>query len=369
MNQNSSGYSMRGNSNPLTSDEIDPVYMCVGDTYFNKYGIPGSNLQLDYCPRFMGTRCAKQWDNMCDAYLYGSDYDSGGFKHVNKEFLAEVAKAKYCRLASDAPGAHCANRCESFLPINGTSVQICENIGTQNWLDTKDEQDLAGDFPQSARLSPISPIYLGYCPETCDASTMMNPDMLTDQDEVLNKCLANGACENVLMDLAYNIVKNNDQGKVTNQGFLKLIDLAKLDVPINVNTAAKIAINYGIPGPDALTILKDATEGGVSNIIPQATKEGYDAMVGSINPGSMNFSASRSSGPVSPMSGMRAVGPVQPMNNTRAVVQPMVGPVQPKSREHFLVHSSNSRMLSLCFFLIVFLIAGLIIYKKRYGGY
>ncbi len=109
------GYARFGVENPLTADSIDPVGQCVGNTFFTKTGIPGSNMQEDFCGRFMAQRCAVSWDNMCEAYMTDSNYDQGGFLHINKEFLAEVAKKKYCHL-TNAVGTHCAKRCESFLP-------------------------------------------------------------------------------------------------------------------------------------------------------------------------------------------------------------------------------------------------------------
>jgi hypothetical protein len=213
-------------------------------------------MQEDFCGRFMSQRCSAQWDPYCTAYLYGSEVDQGGFQHVNKKFLAEVAKKKYCRQASGAPGSHCASRCESFLPTGQTSVQICETVGAQNWLDTKEQQDLGGNFPQSARLNPLSPIYLGYCPETCDASGLTDPDALGPDDAVLNKCIEHGACSQILNDLAYNVVKSGIP--VSNPAFQKIIDYAKLDKPVNPNVAAKIAKSFGIPPEVAIGVMEEA---------------------------------------------------------------------------------------------------------------
>jgi hypothetical protein len=264
VNMSSSTYASLGVANPLTPDDIDPVYMCVGNTFFNKVGTPGSNLQEDFCPRFMAQRCASNFDNMCEAYLTDSKYDSGGFLHLNKKFLADTAKQKYCRMASGAPGSHCAKKCESFLPEGQSSVQICENIGTQNWLDTKNEYDLAGNFPQSARLNPISPLYLGPCPETCDAMNPSYTDSLGPDDMVLNKCIEHGACSNILMDLAYNTVKNNTP--VTNEAFKKIIEYSKIDKDINPNIASMIARSHGIPQQVALDVLELAKYGTPSTM-------------------------------------------------------------------------------------------------------
>ena len=67
---NTTGYSTFGHANPLTTDDVDPVAQCVGATYFTKTGIPGSNMELNACPKFMAARCAKNWDDYCTAYLF-----------------------------------------------------------------------------------------------------------------------------------------------------------------------------------------------------------------------------------------------------------------------------------------------------------
>lgn len=275
-----SNYTRFGNANPLTPNEIDPVNMCVGNIFFTPQGIPGYQLDRSFCPNFMAQRCAANWDPYCDAYVMGSEYDQGGFLHINRSALAEMAKKKYCHMSS-APGTHCAKRCQPFIPEGQSSVQICDTIGAQNWLDTKNEYDLGGNFPQSSRLNPISPIYMSYCPEVCDAIETNNPDALGPNDQILNNCIKYGACEEVLMDLAYNLVKNGQESRVTNPAFKRIVENAKLDKPINPNTIAKIATTYGLPADVAINILNDAKYGGVSNHVrPQ---------IMSINPNMNNY--------------------------------------------------------------------------------
>ena len=203
----------------------------------------------------MAQRCASNWDGYCDQYLYEGQTNPSGFSVVNPNFLAEVAKKKYCHLNTSAPGAHCAMECESFTPQGQSSVQICDTVGSQNWLDTKDEYDLAGDFPQSARLNPISPIYMGECPQICDSPP---PGSLGEDDRVLNLCIEHGACTPILMDLAYNVVKNNIP--VTNSAFNKIISYAKDDVAFNPNTAVKIAKSFGIPSNVAVDVWNEHDE-------------------------------------------------------------------------------------------------------------
>lgn len=256
---NTSSYARFGNSNPLTVDDVDPVTQCVGNTFFTKTGIPGENMQKDFCPRFMSQRCATKWDAYCEAFLLSSETDMGGYTHLNKDFLSDVAKKKYCRANLEALGAHCALKCESFNPSGQTSVEICETIGTQNWLDTKAEYDLGGNFPQSARLNPVSPLYMDRCPETCDARDVTSTDALGPDDQVLNRCIQYGGCTPVLMDLAYNVIKNGT--KVTNPAFMKLVDAAKLEQPVNPNVVTKIAKSYGVPPEVALDVLKAAQYG------------------------------------------------------------------------------------------------------------
>jgi len=259
-----SGYSKFGSENPLTPASIDPTQFCVGNIFFTPQGIDGSRLDRDLCPLFMGQRCAQNWDDACSAYLTGSNYDQGGFLHINKKFLTEAAKKKYCRMSS-APGTHCAKRCEAFIPEGQSSVQVCDTWGTMNWLDTQNEYDLGGNFPQSARLNPVSPLYMSYCPEVCDANSDQLPaDALGPNDAVLNYCIQYGTCEQVLMDLAYNLVANNQESRVTNPALQKITAAAKIDAPINPNVVTKIATSYGLPIDTAMEVLKGAKEGGVS---------------------------------------------------------------------------------------------------------
>ena len=253
-------YSKFGPSNPLTKQDVDPVDQCVGNTWFTKSGIPGARMQKDFCPRFMAQRCANNWDEYCEAYLLTSNTDMAGNNFVNKEFLTLTAAKKYCRINTDLPGSHCSLKCESFMPEGQTSVNICEPSGAFNWVDTQKEADLSGNFPQSARLTQLSPLYLNSCPETCDMqNTTTNPDALTADDDVLNKCLSNGTCNNVLMDLAYNVVKNNIP--VSNPAFLKLIEYAKIEAPINPNSMVKIAQQFGISAEQALNVIEEAKYG------------------------------------------------------------------------------------------------------------
>jgi len=255
----SSDYARQGPSNPVTMDDIDPVKRCVGNTFFDKTGNPQGNLQADFCPRLMAQRCAAKWDDYCEAYLFTSNYDSAGNTFVNKQFLEDTARKKYCRMANDVPGAHCAMMCESFNPEGQTSVEICNVIGAQNFLDKKKEMDLTGSFPQDAKLNPISPLYMNRCPETCDAKNTSTTDALGPNDLVLNKCIEHATCDSVLMDLAYNAVKNGL--KVTNPAFNQIISYAKIDKSLNPNTVTKIAKSFGIPPAAAVNALQFARYG------------------------------------------------------------------------------------------------------------
>jgi hypothetical protein len=72
------------------------------------------------------------------------------------------------------------------------------------------------------------------------------------------------------MDLAYNVVKNGT--KVTNPAFMKIVEVAKLDKPLNPNLVAKIAKSYGIPADIAVQVMEDA-QYGITNkpVTTQAT--------------------------------------------------------------------------------------------------
>lgn len=349
-----SGYVKFGNENPLTPGTVDPTQLCVGNTFFTPQGIDGSRMDRSFCPLFMAQRCANDWDAMCSAYLTGSKYDQGGFLHMNKEFLAETAKKKYCRMSS-APGTHCAKRCQAFVPQGQTSVQVCDQIGTMNWLDTKDEYDLAGDFPQSSRLNPISPLYMSYCPEVCDASNPMPADALGPNDVVLNYCIQNAACEQVLMDLAYNLVSNNQESRVSNPAFQKIIQTAKNDIPVNPNVIAKIATTYGIPAQTALDVLRDAKVGGVSGEIKGEVLNIVQA------PGSdiVEIPGSSVASPVmKSMPPMKQEIVVSPTIKAKGVVSPTpVKSFAASSREGFYPQKIDTKKTAVCIaFVIVLLV-------------
>jgi hypothetical protein len=271
----SSNYSKFGAASPLEILNVDPVEMCIGSgTMFNKQGLTNSARQVDLCPRFMSQRCAAKWDQFCDAYLTSSNYDSGGYLHINKDFLADVANKKYCRLDTSSPGAQCAVRCQPFNPEDQTSPEICEAIGTKNWRDTKNEYDLSGQFPQTAKLNPISPLYMDRCEYICDAKNPPSEDALGPNDEVINKCIQyGGQCLSILNDVVYNAVKNGTN--VTNPALLQLMSYAKQDQPLNPNVATKIASAFGIPATVAFDVLQNAKY-GVPNQTIDAGKEGYD---------------------------------------------------------------------------------------------
>ena len=70
----SSNYAKFGPANPLTPEDIDPVPgQCVGNIMFTKSGVPGYQMQKDFCPRLMSQRCSVNWDNFCEAYLTDSN--------------------------------------------------------------------------------------------------------------------------------------------------------------------------------------------------------------------------------------------------------------------------------------------------------
>lgn len=260
-----SEYSKFGPVDVLTEDEVDPVWKCVGNTFFSKQGTPSAYMEKDACPTFMSQRCAAKWDSFCDVYLTDTKMDMGGYKRTDTKWLEEVARKKYCRINTDAPGARCAKRCQSLNAPGQTSVEICDTIGVQNWLNDDAEIGIGGNFPQSSRLNNLSPIYMNKCPDICDAKNTMSDDALGPNDIVLNKCIELGACSDVLMDLAYNTVAQNIP--VTNPAFKKLVELAKIDRPINPNVAARISREYGIPQEATIDLLRLAQQnsgGGLS---------------------------------------------------------------------------------------------------------
>lgn len=248
-----SDYATYGSPIALTKELIDPVEQCVGNNFFTKTGRPGINQEIGLCQKFMGKRCAaNNWDVYCDYFLYTGETDTGGFHHLNRKFLETAAKEKFCRAATEAPGAQCAMSCEPFDPTSQASPQVCSWVGTQNWMDTKAEYDLAGNYLQTQTLNPVSPTFMNRCPLVCDAKGISE---ISEDDAIINKCIDHGACGDTLLELAYYITKNGIP--VNNTKFKKFIDLAKLDKPFNPNVVSRIAKNYGIPASDALELLQN----------------------------------------------------------------------------------------------------------------
>lgn len=231
-----SGYSRFGVSNPITLEQADPVQCCLPGAFLN---CPDNTLKnnIDACPLFMAQRCAGNWDDACDAYLFASETDMGGFAHVNKRFLNDVAKLKFCHTDTKSPGSHCALKCESFDPVGQTSPQVCEWIGTNNWFDTKTEYNLAADYIENGRLNTISPLYMGRCPEVCDANN--DPAILGADSKILNYCFQYGGCSDTLMKVAQEVTRNNTV--VGNADMRRFIEVAKNNVPFNPNVAINMA--------------------------------------------------------------------------------------------------------------------------------
>lgn len=223
-----------------SSDDVDPVSYCVGDTLFNGAG----NMPVGVCDKYMSQRCSSNWDNYCDAYLYQSQGPDSNY--VNKKFLNETAKHKYCRVDTSQPGVQCALQCESFDPRIQTSAKICEWIGTQNWLDTKDGTDLTGNFYHHI---PLSPVYMDRCPMTCDAKDIT----IKPNDPVVDKCIENGSCGQILMDLAYYLTK---QGKTVDNPVIQKL-MAHVGKPFNPNVISRSAREYSVSPTEMLDILRD----------------------------------------------------------------------------------------------------------------
>jgi hypothetical protein len=254
--------------NIITPSDIDPVSNCVGSSsYFNPDGLTSQNLGIDLCDKFMGKRCSNNWDPYCYAYLSKGHTDMGGFSMLNRKFLEAAAKAKYCRAAVNAPGSQCTLRCEPFNPQAASSASVCDWVGTQNWLDTKDEADLAGNFPQGAMLNPLSPVFMDRCPYVCDAKGLSE---IVADDTVMNMCIDTGSCSDTLMELAYYVKKNGIP--VKNPKFSKYLEFASIDKPFNPNIVARIAKNFSLPINQALELLDQPPTGGPQDLYLTAPK-------------------------------------------------------------------------------------------------
>ena len=251
---NNSNYNL-ANQN-LTIEDSDPVNCCLDGSYLNCTDNPWKNKHT-ICPDYMAQRCARNFDNVCDIYL--TQLDSKDINATSSaEFIKKVAEAKYCRLDTSDPEAQCVTYCEQVNPnAPPGSATYCSTVGAKVFRDSNELYAISTDFAQTAKLDSTAPLKSGKCPLTCD---ILNLNDFSNDDRVLNECLTRGTCQEVMMDLSQNIVKNNIQ--ITND---KLKEFINQYIVTNKQNQLSQANQLGGAGPQ-ITNVKTTVPGPSVNL-------------------------------------------------------------------------------------------------------
>jgi hypothetical protein len=217
--------------------ETDPVQCCLKGKsgIFNVETCPENPLRRDLwlCPAFMAQRCAESWDGYCDIYLQEKIGEDATGKAA-RAFIHDVADERFCKLDSSTPGSTCYKRCEMFNPTAPNSAQVCKTEGDIVYRDSTDLWNLDTNYSWSGKLSTATPIKFTACKKKCDTFTAEN---LTDSDRVINECLDTGACQDIMQNLAENIVSKGAKDQVKNKRLKQFIDAYIL----SAKTAPKVS--------------------------------------------------------------------------------------------------------------------------------
>lgn len=181
---------------PLISISSDPVDQCLPGAFMDYPQIA----QLEVCPSYMAQRCANSWDQKCSIYVNTLDTVK------QRDFFRDVASRRFCQLA---PDSGCTTMCQPFDPIANDSVQICNNVGSENYKDATDSVDIGWYYPIN-----VSPDYMGgSCRETCNK---VDPSSIGVDDTVITGCLKFGFCNDVLNNIC--TLAQNSNSKINHPG-------------------------------------------------------------------------------------------------------------------------------------------------------
>lgn len=212
--------------------------------------IHDTGFKLDKCPEYMAQRCARSWDEKCDIYLLQSDDKRNG-----NDFIDLVASKKYCRNVG-------ANNDETCVEIYKDGIYTKEKetayTDPQNLLKVSDNFGNLRDFIVDGKAE-ITPLRAGKCGKKCDILNLVN---FGNDDRVLNECLDRGSCQEVMMNLAENLVINNID--IKNERMKKFIKGYIATTPSDIQTRVLVGgkgpqittREITVPGP-AVTILPE----------------------------------------------------------------------------------------------------------------
>jgi len=220
----STDYQPFSTNDTISLREADPVQCCLTGKsgIFNAETCPENPLRRDIwlCPAFMAQRCASNWDGYCDIYLQEKIGEDATGKAA-RQFVHDVADERFCKVDNSVPGSTCYSRCEMFNPTAPNSAQVCKLEGDIVYRDSTDLWNLDTNFSWSGKLNTASPIKITACKKKCDTFTA---ETLTDSDRVINECLDSGACQEIMQNLAQNIVSRGVKDQVQNKRLKQFID-------------------------------------------------------------------------------------------------------------------------------------------------
>ena len=213
-----SNYSTFQNNVPVKTYLADPVQDCIAGNFFNGADNP-LRYDIGRCTTFMSQRCGRQWDGYCDIYL--SEQNKSDFtRKASNEFLTAALDSQFCRINNDLPGSEntCYTRCEQMDPLAPDSAMICSTDGDFIYRRSDKMYNIDTQYNALGKLSTPEPIRMAACPKICDKFT---PELLSNENRVLNECIDRGIAMNALVNIAENAIAAGVE--ITNERFLRFI--------------------------------------------------------------------------------------------------------------------------------------------------
>jgi len=155
---------------------------CCVDNFYSV--CPDNSFNTTKCPSLMAQKCARNWDSKCDIYILQQGVNGD-------EFVRDVASKKYCREDKE-----CVSKCDD----NG-----CKLSDESEYTNTDKLFNTTKNF-SSLKDNEVSPLKVKQCDKVCDILNLTN---FGDDDRVLNECLDRGCCQDTIMNLSENLIKNN----------------------------------------------------------------------------------------------------------------------------------------------------------------
>ena len=205
MNNPSVNYKQYGEQSKISIREADPVVSCLSSSKFNVDTTNPLRFQVDRCNNWMSQRCSKKWDKYCDLYLADKKNSDFTGKATN-EWLRKALEEKFCRVDTSIPGSYCYEKCDLFDPLAPGGAEVCHTQGDIVYRDSNKLYNLDTNYNWSGKLTTPSVIKFTGCKKTCD---LVDSYKFEEDDFILNECLDRGIGQDILQNVAENIVSKN----------------------------------------------------------------------------------------------------------------------------------------------------------------